>query len=65
MGWMIGRTEDAREVSALIDSKTKFFESMQDLGMIKTLTVDDYSKLGIPFGLGKRISCNVKSFMKQ
>jgi hypothetical protein len=66
MIWMISKAKDnVREVEALIDAKSKFLESMQDLGTIKTLNCDDYTKLGIPDGLGKRLSRDVKSFMKE
>ena len=64
MDWMISKTKDRREVQALLDAKIQFVESMQDLGTIKSMESEDYAKLSIPPGLGKRISRDVKSYMR-
>jgi hypothetical protein len=63
MNWMITRAGNkVHEVEALLDARDKFIVSMQDLATIRSLNGDDYSKLGIPDGLGKHLSRDVKKY---
>ena len=65
MDWMIISMKDIREVSTLINTKQKFFDSMQDLGTINAMTGEVYACLNITSGLGKRILYSVKRFMSK
>ena len=65
MDWMIEAASDERESEALIKAKEALLEDMVDLDIIKKMSGVEFSELGIPAGLGKRLAREVKRFMKK
>ena len=65
MDWMVGRAKDARESDALIEAKEKLVDAMVDLDIIKNMLSTEFIALNIPFGVGKRLARETKSFMKK
>ena len=62
---VIEGASDERESEAFIKAKESLLEDMADLDIIKKMTGAEFSELGIPAGLGKRLAREVKRFMKK
>ena len=53
------------EIDALLKAKAKLEETMPDLEVIQGMTNVEYDSIDISWGLGKWLSCDVKTFMKK
>ena len=65
MDWMIEAASDERESEALLKAKESLLGDMVDLDIIKKMSGVEFSELGIPAGLGKRLAREVKHFIKK
>jgi hypothetical protein len=56
---------DQEEVDILIKLKAEFLVNRPDMLVLKNLDIKDYQALGIPWGLGKRLSREAALFLQK
>jgi hypothetical protein len=61
--WMIKANPD--DYDELNKAKVRLIEDLADLKVIKTISREDCMYWNIPWGLGKRMACEVKEFIEE
>ena len=60
--WYIRRHPD--EVEGLVNARIVLQKEMVDLGVLKNMSKEDCKDLNIPWALGRRLSRDLKDFLK-